>query len=236
MLSRESFRPILLGHRGARKYAPENSTPAFSLALEHGCDGFEFDVRLTKDRCPILCHDPKLDGLEVARTTTEQLHQQMYRKGHVLEKFEDVIKRFGRQAYLNVELKVPDAERCVVDILSKNVAKENCLISSFLPDVIKQLHDLKCEYPLGLICENQSQLAVVGSLPLNALMLERKLAHPNLIEVTHSLGRQVFVWTVNQASEMLKLTDMGVDGLISDDTALLAQTLGTRRNSLSDGR
>jgi hypothetical protein len=41
--------PLLLGHRGARRAAPENTLAAFDLALQHGCDGFEFDVRRTLD-------------------------------------------------------------------------------------------------------------------------------------------------------------------------------------------
>ncbi len=43
-------KPLLLGHRGAKSYAPENTIEAFELALQHGCDGFEFDVRLTRGR------------------------------------------------------------------------------------------------------------------------------------------------------------------------------------------
>ena len=41
---------LLLGHRGARLYAPENTIPAFDLCLKHGADGFEFDVRCTRSK------------------------------------------------------------------------------------------------------------------------------------------------------------------------------------------
>ncbi|MCU1303492.1 MAG: glycerophosphoryl diester phosphodiesterase, partial [Candidatus Sulfotelmatobacter sp.] len=50
--------PLLLGHRGVRaeKSIPENSLPSFDLALAQGCDGFEFDVRLSADGQAVICH------------------------------------------------------------------------------------------------------------------------------------------------------------------------------------
>ena len=53
-----SPRPLLLGHRGARRVAPENTFFAFDKALRAGCDGFEFDVRLSSDGRGVVCHDP----------------------------------------------------------------------------------------------------------------------------------------------------------------------------------
>ena len=55
----------IYAHRGASKYAPENTMPAFQLALDMNADGIETDVQLTKDGVPILIHDEKLK-----RTTT----------------------------------------------------------------------------------------------------------------------------------------------------------------------
>ena len=66
-------RPLLLGHRGASKYVPENTLPAFNLALKHGCDGFEFDVRYSSDGQTVLCHDPFLNGLEIGATSHSEL-------------------------------------------------------------------------------------------------------------------------------------------------------------------
>ena len=56
-------------------------------------------------------------------------------------------------------------------------------------------------------------------------MLHRGLASRRLVEEIKSSGKRVFVWTVNKAREMTKFAEMGVDGIISDDTKLLAETL-----------
>jgi glycerophosphoryl diester phosphodiesterase len=58
-------RPLLLGHRGARgiRSIPENTIASFDRALADGCDGFEFDVRLTADGEAVICHDPVFRGV-----------------------------------------------------------------------------------------------------------------------------------------------------------------------------
>ena len=55
-------RLLRLGHRGARALTsiPENTLASFDRALADGCDGFEFDVRLTADGEAVVCHDPSL--------------------------------------------------------------------------------------------------------------------------------------------------------------------------------
>jgi glycerophosphoryl diester phosphodiesterase len=53
--------PLIIGHRGASAVAPENTIAAFSRALEDGADGIEFDVRLSRDRVPVIIHDVSLE-------------------------------------------------------------------------------------------------------------------------------------------------------------------------------
>src|ERR1700704_768116 len=96
--------PLLLGHRGAHVSTgtPENTCASFDLALEHGCDGFEFDVRLTACGTAVVCHDPKVGKLSIASSQARQLPQ--------LPRLTDVIERYGGHAFLNIELKVRDLE------------------------------------------------------------------------------------------------------------------------------
>jgi glycerophosphoryl diester phosphodiesterase len=53
-------RLLIIGHRGASAYAPENTLAAFDLAFYEGADGIEFDVRLARDGVPIVIHDRTL--------------------------------------------------------------------------------------------------------------------------------------------------------------------------------
>ncbi len=209
-------RPLLLGHRGARRAAPENTLEAFDLALAHGCDGFEFDVRPTRDQRCVICHDPRLRGHEIARARFADLNASC---------LDDVLARYASRAFLDIELKVSGLEAQVVELLRRFPPRRGYFISSFLPEVVEALYRADQSLPLGLICDTRRQLAGWTSLPIGALFLQRGLVAAAVVDALHAAGKQVFVWTVNREHEMRQFAALGVDGLISDDTALLAGAL-----------
>ena len=117
-------KPLLLGHRGARRYAPENTTAAFELALAHGCDGFEFDVRLTADRRCVICHDPRLGRRNIEKSRYDQL-------APGTPCLPEVLENFSRRAFLDIELKVSGLENDVAGMLREHPPQRGCFISSF---------------------------------------------------------------------------------------------------------
>ncbi len=212
---------LLLGHRGARRYAPENTIAAFDLAMEHGCDGFEFDVRLTSDQHCVICHDPKLAGRTVASSTYDALVPAPC--------LPDVLQRFANSAYLDIELKVAALEAQVAAMLQEQAPQRGYCVSSFLPEVIQAVHAQGRAIPLGLICESPRQFANWQKLPIQAVFLKYSLTTQKVVSELRTGGKQVFVWTVNGAREMREFANMGVDGIISDDTKLLVETLRPER-------
>ena len=215
-------RPLLLGHRGARKYAPENTIEAFRLALEYGCDGFEFDVRLTADGRAVVCHDLKVSRCAVARSSYQKLSERC--AGICV--LEDVLSSCGSSAFLNVELKVAGAEELTLELLRRGTPVRGVVVSSFLPKVVRRLQELGSEFDVGIICGNHAELTRWKKLPVGAVMLHRGLASRRVVAEIQGAGKRVFVWTVNSAREMAKFAEMGVDGIISDDTKLLVETVG----------
>jgi glycerophosphoryl diester phosphodiesterase len=215
-------RPILLGHRGASKYAPENTTAAFDLALAHGCDGFEFDVRFTRDARAVVCHDPQFHNMEII--TSEYAHFRASR-GLELACADEVVRNYAPRAYLDIELKVEGEIGPILAALAEAPRADSFIISSFLPEVLQAAYARVQGLPLALICETRQQLSRWQTLPLNAVAVQHRLASRVLIEELHAAGKKAFVWTVNQEPEMRRFADDGVDALISDDTQLLARTL-----------
>lgn len=203
--------------------AQENTLAAFDLALLHGCDGFEFDVRCTSDQKGILCHDPAMAGLPIAETAYSVLLdqcQRISREAQTIPCIEDVIQRYNGRAYLDIELKVAGLEKKLVGLLEK-FATDHYVVSSFLPEVLQTMHSLQPAIPLGWICDKQQTLARWHELPCTIVIPERKLVTQSLIDEIHSGGKKVFVWTVNQKEEMLQWAGFGADAIISDDTQLL---------------
>lgn len=222
--------PVLLGHRGIRAAGCdplssdlpiENSLAAFEFALTQGCDGFEFDVRHTRDRRNVLWHDPDCRGKEVAASESQELSNP---DGTPLVMLEDVLVSFGHRAFLDVELKVPGREESVVAALRANPPQQGLIVSSFLPQVLKRLHDLDGRLPLGFIFDRRASLEVWRELPVQVVLPRHDFISKSLIEEAHHCGLQVMAWTVNDARQMLKFAEWGIDGLISDDPRLLYQT------------
>ena len=206
----------MLGHRGASKYAPENTVAAFDLALRHGCDGFEFDVRYTRDARCVICHNAFHRRRRVSARSFPELE---------LPSAEEVVRSYAARAFLDIELKVPGETGPILKSL-RDGQSDHFVISSFLPTVLEAVHNLQANIPLGLICENLRQFRRWQLLPITTVIMEKKLAARGLVDELHSAGKQVFVWTVNNQSQMLRFAEFGVDGVISDDTRLLAGTLG----------
>lgn len=210
---------LLLGHRGARglKSVPENSVAAFDRALADGCDGFEFDVRLSADGQGVICHDSRVHGIEIAKATADNL------KG--VAGLRDVLSRYHDRAFLDIELKVAGLEKITVDLLKEFPPHRGFVVSSFLPAVLEAVHDENETAPLGLICETKTQLKWWTKLPVDYVIPHAALVNAALIDQLKTAGKKILVWTVNSPAQMQRFADLGVDGIISDKTDLLCRTI-----------
>ena len=188
------FRPLLLGHRGARgvKSVPENTLASFDFALASGCDGFEFDVRLTADGQAVVCHDAKIGDLEIAQSPARQI---------ALPSLREVLIRYQRSAFLDIELKVSGLESITVDLLRQHAPARGFVVSSFLPEVLQTIHLLDATIPLGLICETRVQLGRWRQLPVEYVIPHHALVRRDLI-------LEDFVAEIKAVGQ----EDIGVDG------------------------
>ena len=210
--------PLLLGHRGARAFRqiPEHTLASFELCLRHGCDGFEFDVRLSADGQAVICHDATIGGMKIKDTASESLP---------LPTLEDVLRQFAQRAFLDLELKVAGLGLQTLAELRKHPPQKGFVVSSFLPDVLTAIHDLDPAIPLGLLCETRGQLRGWREMPAEWVVPQFKLADGKLVELVHAAGKRIMVWTVNRAERMRELAELGVDAIISDETELMVRSL-----------
>jgi glycerophosphoryl diester phosphodiesterase len=232
-------RPLLLGHRGAcLPQVPENTIAAFDLALQAGCDGFEFDVRCSKDRQLVVVHDARLCGLEVAGSTHSELQQRwqervvpklplsqrrsLTHEQLALPRLQSVLQCYGGRAFLDIELKVEGLEEAVLRMLADH-RPNRYVVSSFLPQVLADVHQRDEQVPLGLICENARQLAQWPKLPVSFVIPHYKLATKELIEDLREAGKKAIVWTVNREEDVRRLAKWGVHGIVSDEPEMLVR-------------
>lgn len=234
--------PLILCHRGAKNYAPENTLPAFKTALELGADGFELDTQLTSDGHVVVFHDPKLDRLtnghgvlskfslaEIRKLDVGSSFSEKFR-GEKIPTLEEIFETVGKRAIINIELKnfstpFDNLVEKVCELVRRHEMQKNVIFSSFLPWNLKKAARLLPEVPRGLITI-KGKWGVWGR-SFGFAFGNYDALHPNLADVTaqqvqrvHKLKRRINVWVANTEEDIRRLLGWGVDGLITDDPLL----------------
>lgn len=171
----------------------------------------------------MICHDgtTKTRGLEIAQGLAREMD---------LPSLREVLIRYQRTAFLDIELKVVGLEAITADLLRSFTPVRGFVVSSFLPEVVEALHSIDVWIPLGLICENPIQLSRWVDLPVEYVIPHYKLVREEFISEMKAAGKKILVWTVNSPEDMKRFTEWGVDGIISDNPKLLALTLSRGTN------
>jgi len=237
LVIRQPGKPLLLGHRGARAAASENTIPAFDLALAHGCDGFELDVRLTRDAQAVICHDPRLARRSVRLSTYSQLCERLARKQPastreaLLPSLDDVLARYANRAWIDIELKAKGLEAHVVAAVRRHGLRRNFCVSSFRSVVLDELRARDPYMPLGFLAKRRWRIARWDRLDVQVVIPHYRLVSARLVDEVHAAGKMLMTWTVNSPRQMRRMAEFGVDAVISDDTELLVKTLNPLKTS-----
>ena len=240
-------RPTVFAHRGSSLHAPENTLAAFELAIQHGADAIELDVKLTKDKSIVVMHDQtlnrttgkngKVGGITLAelRTLEAGSHFNESFRGEPIPTLQDVFAQIGTRTYYNVELTnyaspLDPLPELVAGLVKEHNLKEYVLFSSFNPIALIRARRRLPDASVGLLALAGSK----GRLPRSpigylfgyqALHVETSDAVQSLVNRIHGNNRWINVYTVNKEADMRRLYQMGVDGIFTDDPPLAKQTL-----------
>lgn len=223
MLGHRGVRPLpFLGLRWRKSELPqENTVDAFDYAMTHGCDGFEFDLRYSRDRRSLLHHDADVKGRNVSASDRAMLERRM---GCKLASLEDTLRRYASSAWLDIELKIAGEEETLIAALRAYPPQRGFVVSSFLPDALLRLHEIDPSLPLGYVCDREDAMRLWSGLPIQFFIPQYSLVSHLLVEEAHRRKMQLITWTVNRREDLLRLASWGVDGLISDDPKLVSET------------
>ena len=235
---------LVIAHRGANKYAPQNTLAAFKKAYELGCDGFETDVHITKDGKVVICHNYTIDETstgkgKVADMTLDELKGYDF-GSYYSKKFEgtenptlDEFLSFVETtdiSVLNIEIKSPkEAETAIVKETIKAVKEHNLfdrlLISSFDPKLLieAKMIDSKCKTRFlyspkspTLLQMAWRQLRFTKSIGCDAVHPHHVFVNKKFVEDAHNMGIKVNPWTVDGVFTIDRLLKIGCDGIITD--------------------
>ena len=249
--------PLVIAHRGASVYAPENTIAAFRQAAEFGADAVELDAKLTSDGQVVVHHDRTLDrtttgtGPLKARTLEELQHLDagshfsLSYAGERIPTLTEVFRAVADRLLINIELSnyaspfdlLPEI---VVKLVQGFGLEKRVLLSSFNPIGLMKARKLAPEIPLGLLVaatEPRWQRAFFNLItPREAIHPSMALVSEGMIEGQHRKGCWVNVWTVNELEDIQRLVHLGVEGVITDVPDLAREVVqGTHLDNREEG-
>ncbi|MHB9033283.1 MAG: glycerophosphodiester phosphodiesterase [Anaerolineae bacterium] len=243
--------PLIYGHRGVRFSAPENTMAAFRAAREAGADGVECDVSRCKTGEIMIMHDDTLNrttnGKGALREHTFSELRQLDAgswlspsfSGEKLPALKELLDFAGSTLRINIEIKGMDKdddgiERDIARMLRERHLQESIIISSFNPRALERMHAADQGLACALLYAREWPVhpdldTALMQLHLRALHPEFRMVDGEYIKWAHSRKYLVNVWTVDEPEDMLKMIELGVDGIITDNPALLVKLLEGRR-------
>ncbi len=230
-------RPMLIAHRGGSLEAPENTLAAFRHAVSVGAKYVELDVQMSSDGALVIIHDDTLDRTTtgsgpVGDRTFEELRQldagshfAPEYAGERIPTLREVLDLcLDADVGVVIELKSPPLYPGMVEKVAALLGEmwlrgaENLWCISFDHYAIRQLRALDQTIPLGYLYEPHEQQFVHPDDTVQAYCpyYRTALAHPDQVQRAHELGKLVFVYTVDDADDVRRLTMAGVDGMVTD--------------------
>ena len=249
-----SFRPrqpflaspgaIAIAHRGGAREVEENTLPAFAHAQALGYSHVELDVHATRDGVVVIHHDPDLmrlcdDPRRVADLDLAELRHVRTRGGAEIPTLEALLRDFPG-LFVTIEAKSQAVIGPLCDLITRLGVLERVCIGAFDPARTRAAVDrlgpgLLWSPAHGQVARLVARgwglplaLAGFGVVQIPAQWKGIPVVTPRLVRAAHAAGVAVQVWTVNDAPEMTRLLDMGVDGLMTDCPTLLREVLAAR--------
>jgi len=220
------MRCIGFAHRGASADAPENTLPAFALALALGATGLESDVWLTADRVPVLDHDGLgPGGRRMHECTRAELPP------HV-PTLADLYRECGRDFELSLDVKDPDAAPAVIEIVRRAGAESRLWLCHWSWRVVAPWRALSARARLvdstrlaHMRTPPLARAERMAALDLDALNLHWSDWSPPLVQTFRAAGRKLLAWDAQDESSLRAMVELGVDGVFSDHVARMMTVL-----------
>ena len=242
---------LVIGHRGDRAHAPENTLESLRQAVALGVDAVEFDLRVSRDGALVVIHDETLDrttdgsgpvalrtvselrSLDAgARFTPDEGRTFPWRgRGVRVSTFDEIIESLPRDLPCIIELKTAAATELLRVAVRRHDIARRIIVAGFDPDATRPLRG--AGFALGASTPDVARLLLpallrrrIGPQLFQALCIPPRwhgLPVPiaALARALRESGTVIHVWTVNDPAYALRLWREGVQGIISDGPRLI---------------
>jgi glycerophosphoryl diester phosphodiesterase len=241
--------PLALAHRGFSAAEPENSMAAFAAAVALGYRYVETDVHATRDGVAVAFHDDALDRVTDGRGRVADLPWSSVSRALIagtepVPRLEDLLGTWP-DLRVNIDVKSAHAVGPLVAAVERTRAHDRICVASF-SDARRRAAERALSRPVttsaGTGTAARFRIAVAARRPgsvqralaaVDGLQVPERRGRLSVVTAAtvaaaHAAGRFVHVWTVNDADDMVRLLDLGVDGIVSDRADVLRDVLTAR--------
>ncbi len=241
---------VIIGHRGASAYHPENTMIAFRAAYEMGAEMIELDLTLSKDGIPVVIHDETLDRTttgkgSVSDHTLEELKAldagswfSEEDSGEAIPTLQEVLEFAKGKISVNIEIKteaVTDEawggiEQKAWELVKRYEMEDHVLFSSFDYRTVAHLKEINVDIAAALLYEeqqsvNRSPSELVEGYDADAFNCSYRQFSKRWAKEALEAGFPVFVYTVNSKRLMRKMINRGASGIFSDKPDVLKKVV-----------
>jgi len=245
----DSPTPLAFAHRGGSEVdgniGIENSLAAFTHAYALGYRYLETDVRCSSDGKVYAFHDETLERMtgnsaSFASLTSTQVDFERLSGREAIPTLASLYDAFPAASF-NIDVKADDAIEATCAVIEAHGVIGRTCLASFSH---ARLRRIRRRLPEVATSGSTREVALVKFIPAGGLRimgvpksvcLQVPARHKGIPLVTrrfvrraHALNQQVHVWTVDDAAEINRLLDLGVDGIITDRTDVLKDVLVAR--------
>jgi len=219
---------IIIGHRGACGYEPENTLRSFAKAIDLGVDMIECDVKRCKTGELVIMHDMLVNRTTNGKGYVHELPFTELRKldagkGELIPTLSETLDCVNRRAQVNIEMVTEgiaaDVAATIEDFVNnKHWSYDDFLVSSYFHEELKRFRKLLPNLRTGVLFEGVPLMLAqfATDLGVYALHTWRDYLPQRFVDDAHARGLRVNCYTVNDKEDVLRMRDMGVDGIFSD--------------------
>jgi glycerophosphoryl diester phosphodiesterase len=239
-------RTAIIAHRGASKSAPENTIAAIKQAISDRADWVEIDVQETADGEVVVMHDSdfmRLAGVDLKIWNANSKDLESIDVGswfnprfrdERIPKLKDLLLLCKGKIGVIIELKYyghdDRLEQRVADIVEGLDMATDVVFMSLKSEAIKKMKSIRPEWKVGELMSISA--GSLKNIDADFIAVNASFADRDFVRSIHDMGKEVYVWTINDAPAMSAMMSRGADGLITDDPAL-AKSVQEVRAALS---
>jgi glycerophosphoryl diester phosphodiesterase len=224
--------PLVIAHRGASAYEPENTLRAFDLAIRQGAQMIELDLHITLDHHVVVIHDPTLDHTTNLRGRVDQMMLDEIKradagKGERVPTLDETLDLTMGKVRLYLEIKDPYAAEETVRIVRARRCQSEVMLASFDIGLMRELGEEVRDIELGVILgattfnpmtrwREAFPWIALRRVNYQVLCMQVELCYGYLAARARANGKKLYVWTADTERQYARMISMGVDGIVTN--------------------